>query len=120
MSSKRCPKCGVYSPASSERCDCGQSLTGVVGDRPREGDASSAMTAAGGVLMALGIAIWIYCFAVFDVSVQVPSGAAGASEVSRVANMERVSTRQNTVGVGAALFVAGSVLLAAGVSRGPR
>lgn len=114
MTSKRCPACGVYSPATAEQCDCGQSLAGVGSGTSAR--ASSAIAVAGGVLMALGIALWIFCFAVFDVSVTVP-GQTQYSMSERVINVGRVSERQNGIVVGAALFVAGAVLLAGGSRR---
>src|SRR5688572_17883867 len=118
MSSKRCPKCGVFSPATAERCDCGQSLLGVgVGTGSTQ---KAPLAAIGGALMAIGVALWVFCFVAFDVSVALPPNSGATINMDRVANMERMDTRQNVVIVGGALFVAGAVLVASAVNRSDR
>jgi hypothetical protein len=116
MSSKRCPSCGVYSPATTELCDCGQSLLGVgAGTGARRTQATQAI---GALLMAAGVALWAFCFVAYDISVAVPPATQYSPTTDRVVNMERLDTRQNGIVVGSALFIAGAVLFASGKRDG--
>lgn len=111
MSSKRCPSCGVYNPATAERCDCGQSLTAVMAGATER--TRSTLEPIGLIMMGVGIAIWVFCLIVFDVGIQVADTTGpGADTIKNIANMERVDRRQSGVTIGAAFFVAGAVLFA--------